>query len=314
MNEERREPDEGSAEPGPELPPEQDREREEPGRSEPGNARPEPARSSDGSEQTGLPPDGTAPAAAGASADAGAAGPDQAGRRRLVAALWPPRVTRAQLIAAVLLFVLGLGLAIQVRSTSESSPLRGARQEDLVRILDELDDRTTRLQEEKRRLEDQRRELENSSDQAEEARRQTMQKKRQLGVLAGTIAAEGPGLRITVSDPAGAVEADMLLDTVQELRAAGAEAMEINNIRVVADTYFTGSGGDVRIDGKKVSAPYRILAIGEPEDLEPALNIPGGVIQTLEEEQAVIDVTRSEKIIVDALRKAKRPDYAQSSQ
>lgn len=239
--------------------------------------------------------------------------PELTGRQRLVAAVWPPRVTRAQLTVAVLLFVLGLGLAIQVRSTSEGGPLRGARQEDLVRILDELDDRTARLQGEKQRLEGQQRELENSSDQAEEARKQTRQKARQLGVLAGTVGAEGPGLHITVRDPGGGVEADMLLDTIQELRAAGAEAIEVNNVRVVASSYLQGAD-DVRIDGHKVSPPYRFEVIGEPKDLEPALNIPGGVVQTLEEKQATVEVSRSEKITVDALHSAKRPDYARSSQ
>ncbi|MFH8582418.1 DUF881 domain-containing protein [Streptomyces zaomyceticus] len=239
--------------------------------------------------------------------------PEQSGRRRLAAAFWPPRVSRAQLIVALLLFVLGLGLAIQVSSTSDNSALRGARQEDLVRILDELDDRTQRLEDEKSRLEKQRTELESSSDQAEEARKQTQEKEQQLGILAGTVAAEGPGITLTVGDPSGAVESDMLLDAIQELRAAGAEAIQVNGVRVVADSYFTGSGDDMRIDGTKVTAPYVFKVIGKPEDLEPALNIPGGVVQTLEKEQATATVERSAKIVVDALRPAKRPDYAQSS-
>ncbi|WP_408058725.1 DUF881 domain-containing protein [Streptomyces zaomyceticus] len=239
--------------------------------------------------------------------------PEQSGRRRLAAAFWPPRASRAQLIVALLLFVLGLGLAIQVSSTSDNSALRGARQEDLVRILDELDDRTQRLEDEKSRLEKQRTELESSSDQAEEARKQTQEKEQQLGILAGTVAAEGPGITLTVGDPSGAVESDMLLDAIQELRAAGAEAIQVNGVRVVADSYFTGGGDDMRIDGTKVTAPYVFKVIGKPEDLEPALNIPGGVVQTLEKEQATATVERSAKIIVDALRPAKRPDYAQSS-
>lgn len=238
---------------------------------------------------------------------------EPSGRRRLVSALWPPRVTRAQLVVALLLFVLGLGLAIQVSSTSENSALRGARQEDLVRILDELDDRTQRLEDEKTRLEKQRSELESSSDQAEEARKQTQEKERQLGILAGSVAAEGPGITLTVGDPTGAVESDMLLDAIQELRAAGAEAIQVNGVRVVADSYFTGSGDDMRIDGTKVATPYVFKVIGKPEDLEPALNIPGGVVQTLEKEQATATVERAAKIVVDALRPAKRPDYAQSS-
>src|SRR5581483_10283498 len=112
--------------------------------------------------------------------------PGPTGRQRLAASLWPPRLTRPQLIAGVLLFVLGLGLAIQVRTTSDNSALRGARQEDLVRILDELDSRTKRLDDEKRKLESQKAELESSSNQAAEARKQTAQKEDQLGVLAGT--------------------------------------------------------------------------------------------------------------------------------
>ncbi|MCX4720897.1 DUF881 domain-containing protein [Streptomyces virginiae] len=239
--------------------------------------------------------------------------PEETGRQRLAAGLWPPRVSRAQLIVALLLFVLGLGLAIQVRSNSDSSALRGARQEDLVRILDELDGRTKRLEDEKQRLEDQRKELESSSDQAEEARRQTVEKERQLGILAGTVAAQGPGITLKITDPTGQVQSDQLLDTLQELRAAGAEAIQINGVRIVASSYFSDEDGGVAIDGKKITQPYEFKVIGKPQDLEPALNIPGGVVQTLEKEQATVAVTRSAKIVVDALRAAKQPDYARSS-
>ncbi|MER7923785.1 DUF881 domain-containing protein [Streptomyces sp. NPDC096057] len=236
------------------------------------------------------------------------------GRQRLAQGLWPPRVSRAQLIVAVLLFGLGFGLAVQVASNSNSdSALRGARQEDLVRILDELDDRTQRLEDEKQGLQKQRDELENSSDQAEEARKQTAEKEKQLGILAGTVAAQGPGITMTIDDTKGTVQADMLLDAVQELRAAGAEAIQVNGVRVVANTYLSDSGKSVSVDGNKINAPYRFKVIGKPQDLEPALNIPGGVVQTLEKEQATVTVGRSAKMVVDALRAAKQPDYARSS-
>lgn len=238
----------------------------------------------------------------------------QTGRQRLVKGLWPPRITRAQLIVALLLFGLGFGLAVQVASNSDSgSALRGARQEDLVRILDELDSRTQRLEDEKQGLEKQRQELQSSSDQAAEARKQTAEKERQLGILAGTVAAQGPGITMTIEDTKGTVKADMLLDAIQELRAAGAEAIQVNGVRVVAGTYFTGAGKSVGVDGNQINAPYRFKVIGKPQDLEPALNIPGGVVQTLEKEQATVTVEQSDKIVVDALRQAKRPDYARSS-
>ncbi|MFH8222279.1 DUF881 domain-containing protein [Streptomyces sp. NPDC018057] len=252
--------------------------------------------------------------APGVDPDHEAPAPSLTGRQRLAQGLWPPRFTRAQLVVAVLLFGLGFGLAVQVASNSDSdNALRGARQEDLVRILDELDDRTQRLEDEKQGLEKQRQELESSSDQAEEARKQTEEKERQLGILAGTVAAQGPGITMSIEDTKGTVRADMLLDAIQELRAAGAEAIEVNGVRVVAGTYLTDSGKSVDVDGNKINTPFRFQVIGKPQDLEPALNIPGGVVQTLEKEQATVSVERSDKIVVDALRAAKLPDYARSS-
>ncbi|MFG2904973.1 DUF881 domain-containing protein [Kitasatospora sp. NPDC048286] len=235
-----------------------------------------------------------------------------AGRRRLKAAIWPPRLSRGQLVVALLLFSLGLGLAIQVRSTNDHhSQLRGARQEDLVRILDELDSRQQRLQQEKAELEQSLAKLENSSNQAKEAQEQTRKKMTELGVLAGTAKATGPGIVLTVDDPQGQVKADMLLDTLQELRAAGAEAIQINDVRVVVNTYFTDlSAGGVQIDGKKVSQPYRFTVVGNPQDLTPALNIPGGVVRTLESHQARATIAPQQKVVVDALVDPKSPQYA----
>ncbi|MFF3116276.1 DUF881 domain-containing protein [Kitasatospora sp. NPDC057904] len=249
------------------------------------------------------------PAAAGPVAEAT---DRSAGRRRLKAAMWPPRLSRGQLVVALLLFSLGLALAIQVRSTNDHhNQLRGARQEDLVRILDELDSRQQRLQQEKAELEQSLGKLENSSNQAKEAQEQTRKKETELGVLAGTVKATGPGIVLTVDDPQGQVKADMLLDTLQELRAAGAEAIQINDVRVVVNTNFTDvTGGGVQIDGKKVSQPYRFTVVGNPQDLTPALNIPGGVVRTLESHQARATITTPQKVVVDAIVDLRTPQYA----
>ncbi|WP_435839202.1 DUF881 domain-containing protein [Streptodolium elevatio] len=237
--------------------------------------------------------------------------PEPSGRRRLATALWPPRVSRAQLVVGVLLFALGAGLAIQVRSNTESDPLRGARESDLVRVLDELEQRTERLDDEQQRLELSRDQLENSNNRAEEARQQTDQRAQVLGILAGTVKATGPGITLTITDPQNQVRADMLLDTLQELRAAGAEAIQINQVRVVAETFFNEPVlGQMQIDGQSVSQPYVFKVIGNPQDLEPALNIPGGVIRTLEKKQAQAVVVPSQQVVVDALRVPTAPDYA----
>ncbi|MFG2822533.1 DUF881 domain-containing protein [Kitasatospora sp. NPDC048365] len=270
-----------------------------------GSAEPvEPEVSAEPVEPVGQPAEPAEPAEPGE-----AAVPSDA-RRRMRAALWPPRVSRGQLVVALLLFALGLGLAIQVRSTNDHDQLRGARQEDLVRILDELDSRQQRLQQEKAQLEQSLAQLENSSNQAKEAQEQTRKKTAELGVLAGTVKATGPGIVLTIDDPQGQVKADMLLDTLQELRAAGAEAIQINDVRVVAGTYFTdNASGGVQIDGKNVAQPFRFTVIGNPQDLTPALNIPGGVVRSLEKQQAKATISQQQKVVVDALVAPKQLQY-----
>ena len=110
------------------------------------------------------------------------------------------------------------------------------------------------------------------------------------------MAAQGPGITLTIDDPRGTVEADMLLDAIQELRAAGAEAIQVNDVRVVAEHLLLGQpAAACRSTGTRSRAPYRFKVIGKPQDLEPALNIPGGVVQTLEKEQATVTVTRLEE-------------------
>ena len=70
-----------------------------------------------------------------------------------------------------------------------------------------------------------------------------------------------------------------LLDAIEELRDAGAEAIQINNdVRVVASTDFVDDSPGVKIDGAKVTSPYVIEAIGDPHNLSEAANFPGGLV------------------------------------
>lgn len=254
-------------------------------------------------------PGGTDPGGTGT----GGTGPED-GRHRLMAALWPPRVSRAQLVVALLLFSLGLGLAIQVRSTNSDTQLRGARQEDLVRLLDEVDARQQRLESDRQQLQQSLAALQNSSQQAKEAQIQTRTKEQQLGVLAGTVAATGPGIVLTIKDPGGKVQADMLLNTLEELRAAGAEAVEINGVRVVAGTWFSdASAGSVSISGSRVAQPYRFTVIGNSHDLDTALGIPGGVVQTAAGLGATATVSEQQSLAVSALIPLGAPDYARTA-
>jgi uncharacterized protein YlxW (UPF0749 family) len=216
----------------------------------------------------------------------------------------------AAALIGVLTLLLGFAFAVQVRSVGDDTQYVGAREEDLVRILDGLNAREERL---RQQLADQRsalQELSSSDSQTaaavEEARRRT----EAIGILNGTIAAHGAGLRMTIHDPDQAVRVADVLDAVQELRGAGAETMQIDDVRVGVSTAVTGQPGDLMIDGHPISAPYEVLVIGSPQDMETALNIPGGVVQHIGNRGGSVDIVQAPDIVVDALRPLDTPQYA----
>jgi len=231
-----------------------------------------------------------------------------------VAAPAPRRRRRDPLAAAligVLTLLLGFAFAVQVRTAGTGEDYSTLREEDLVRILDELDAREDRLREQ---LADQRaalRELNSSDSQSEAALQEARERAEALGILNGTVAAQGPGLLMTVRDPEGRVRVADLLDAVQELRGAGAETMQIDGVRVGVSTAVTGEPGQLRIDGTAVQSPYEIRVIGSPQDLETAMNIPGGVVDRVGRQGGSVDIEQSPTVLVDALRQLDRPQYAQ---
>jgi uncharacterized protein YlxW (UPF0749 family) len=120
---------------------------------------------------------------------------------------------------------------------------------------------------------------------------------------------------LTLSDPRHAVHADVVLDAIEELRDAGAEAMEVTgggrSVRIVASSAVSDMAGGVSIDGTPLTAPLRVVAIGDPRTLTTALAIPGGVVDTvgaLPGAHAI--VTSSPSVAVTALRALQAPRYA----
>lgn len=235
-------------------------------------------------------------------------GRSETGLRRLWKAV-RARPDAGQLVIAVLLGALGFGVVTQVRVEAEDD-LEGARRTDLVQILGDLNQRSARLEDEIDELETTRRELANNDDQAVLER--TAERSRQLAVLAGTSQAAGPGVEVTIADPGRRVRARHMITAVSELRAAGAEAIQIEGgngvaVRVVMSTYFMEENGELRVDGIRVTRPYVITAIGQdPAALRGAVEFVGGSKQLFEE--AVID--EYQQITVDALRDVSEPEYA----
>ncbi len=211
-----------------------------------------------------------------------------------------PRRTRAQVLAALLCGLLGFALVVQARS-NEGQGLASLRQSDLVVLLDTVTQRSDRLEQEARRLEQTRAELQSGSDNAQAAQQAARQRLDVLGVLAGTVPATGPGIVLRIADPSGSVDAATLVGALQELRDAGAEAVQIGNVRVVASTAFTDATGGVDADGRLLSPPYEFLAIGDPQTLSAALAIPGGVLDTLTQLKATGAVSTPSTVEVTAV-------------
>lgn len=232
------------------------------------------------------------------------------GRQRLLAALRRPRAGRGHLVAALLCGLLGFAAVAQVRANQEVG-LSGLRQADLIGILDNVSERSERLQVEARELEQTREQLASGTGQELTALEEARERAEVLGVLAGTVPAVGPGIEMTIPDSYGVVTAEVLLDAVQELRDAGAEAIQIGPVRVVASTYFTDGEQGVVVDGQPLSPPYRMLVIGDPPTLASSLDIPGGVRERLAQDYGVTaQVTQREELSIQALRAIEAPEYA----
>lgn len=235
---------------------------------------------------------------------------------RTLAGVLRPRTRRVDLAVAALLGLLGFAAAVQVRSTQEGGVLASARQEDLVRILDDLSNRSDRLRAETAALAAARERLTSGTDRDEAALEEARRRARVLGVLAGTEPAEGPGVVLTLNDPTGEVGADDLLDALQELRDAGAEAVQVEGaegtgpVRVVASTSFVERDGGVEVDGQLLRQPYVFRLVGDPATLAPALAIPGGVTDSVEQQGGSVRVERQDEVVVGALRPLDRPRYA----
>lgn len=235
------------------------------------------------------------------------------GRARMRSAL-VPRATRAQLVAALLLGVLGFAAAVQVRSNQDAG-LSGLRQTDLVRILDDVSERAARLQAEARDLQRTRDSVSGGSASNSAALQAARERARVLGILAGTLPATGPGIELTISDAQGKVGSDVLLDALQELRDAGAEAIEVSTVdgpavRVVASTSLVDTEDGVEVDGTALTSPYRLRVIGESRTLASALDIPGGVLDVVSQRGAQGVVTQLDRVEITSLRATPSPRYA----
>ncbi len=238
--------------------------------------------------------------------------PAPSGRKRLLDSLRRP--SRQQAVVGVLLAVFGFAFVTQVTSFGVDDTYSGYRQQALIDVLDGLAGTTRRTEAEIARLEQTREDLrtDSSAEQAalDEARRET----EDLQILAGVVPVTGPGIRVTITEDTGQVDIDSLLDTVQEMRTAFAEAMQFNGqVRVVAQTSFEDGPGGIYVDGTLLEPPYVLDVIGDPHTLHGGLTFPEGPIDQLRLDGAEVEVEELDSLDIESTVEPERLEFAQPS-
>ncbi|MEO6470437.1 MAG: DUF881 domain-containing protein [Aeromicrobium sp.] len=223
------------------------------------------------------------------------------------------RPASSQLTMAFLLAGLAFVMTIQFRH-KDPEDYSGVRKGDLVQLLRSLDAANERITTQVNELTVTRNDLLSSTKRSEEAERQARKRANDLGILAGSAGATGPGVELTIKDPDKAIDSAALIDAVEELRDSGAEAIVINGTaRVVAQTYFLDDDDSIRVGGREIKRPFVIEAIGDPSTMAAAVNFRGGLADKVQNRGGTLSVATRDKITITALADVKRPEYAQPS-
>ncbi|WP_432643046.1 DUF881 domain-containing protein [Acidaminococcus sp.] len=142
-----------------------------------------------------------------------------------------------------------------------------------------------------------------------------------LKIKAGEVPLTGPGVVVTVDDsqvkPKNGenpnlyvIHDDDLLRLLNELRAAGAEALALNKERLLDVSEVRCAGPTVSVNNTRFTPPYEIRAIGDPKTLESALRLRGGVVETLKFWGINVHVKRSDSVEVPAFKGTRHFEYA----
>lgn len=209
---------------------------------------------------------------------------------------------------ALVSMVLGLMLAVQFKVQHNiQNPLSFERSEEISVMLQQAEQERDLLRTEVTTLRQQ------LSDAAKgQQTSQAMQDALlQSEIMAGTVAVKGPGIRLVLDDSNTPrqpgedpnlfiLHDDDLLKVINELRAAGAEAISVNGQRLTALSEIRCAGPTISINNTRTAPPVEILAIGDPATLETALRLRGGVLDQLSFWKIDIKLTKQQDVTIPA--------------
>jgi uncharacterized protein YlxW (UPF0749 family) len=229
-------------------------------------------------------------------------------------------VKRSNLIWITLVcIILGLTLTAQFRTQAGiRSDIPTKRLEEMTDLLKQAESERDALRTQVHKLTVQINDLlsaKNPSDKFQE-------ELKEVQMAAGLTALQGPGIIITLDDSARTVQAgqdpnlflihdDDLLKLVNELKAAGAEAIAINEQRVVTSTEIRCAGPTISVNNTRIAPPYVVQAIGSPEALDSSLNMRGGIMDTFQFWGIQIQIQKTDNLTLHAYVGSHTFNYAQ---
>ncbi|MGE5473414.1 MAG: DUF881 domain-containing protein [Ignavibacteriales bacterium] len=229
-----------------------------------------------------------------------------------------------QITIAFICLILGLMLAVQVKSIKKinSGGIDKMRASELQTALSSANEK---LEDAKRELASKEKKIEQYQEAASKGGNlgKIIQKDiTQAKLLAGLTAAQGPGVIITLNDSKVRNEqvdinenyfvihdSDILL-VINELRASGAEAISLNDQRVIATSEIRCAGPVLSINNTRTSAPFRIKAIGNATDMENALKMRDGVVDALQQWGIEIEISKQDNLVIPGFDGALTFKYA----
>lgn len=214
------------------------------------------------------------------------------------------------IILGIMCFLLTLGIFVQVRTVTNSNSTVSQNYEEnnlraeVLKYKERYENKYKELEEAEEELEVARQESTKNNSELEDKETQIQEGKKILGMTDVT----GPGVIITLSDSKKDANSVLnpnellvhdgdVLSVINELKNAGAEAISINDQRIVPTTSISCGGNIIEINGEKVGAPFVIKAIGLPEQLS-ALDRPGGYLDVLRDHSIGAELKQTNSITI----------------
>ncbi|MDQ3128984.1 MAG: DUF881 domain-containing protein [Chloroflexota bacterium] len=219
------------------------------------------------------------------------------------------RDRKSQITMAAVACLLGLLVVVQLRGQAGGSALATKSPQDLTILVANLNTENDRLRSEVTTLQNQLDELRADRANGETSVGQLESDLGRIRAWTGLDPVAGKGVEISI---AGEIDAGAVDDLLNELRNAGAEAIAIENTRLIARTTVSGVPGSLDVDGVLLRDPFTIRAIGKPETLVGSLTRVGGIVAQLSATNpgATVEVQPSdERMTLPATRRNLVPEH-----